>query len=305
MISVIIPVRNAAAQLGAQLEALRTQSLRPDEIIIVDTESSDGTADIALRHGAVLLAINHEEFDHGATRNFAAHKAKGDILVFFTQDSLPADNRTIELLCACFGDPGVGAAYGRQLPRPGAGPIGAHARLFNYPETGYVRSRADAGRFGLKTAFISNSFAAYRRAAFLQAGGFPSDTILSEDMCAAGKMLLAGWRIAYAAEARVFHSHDYGIVEEFRRYFDIGVFHARQRWLRREFGTAEGEGGKFMISEIRYLRRNSPLLLPYAAIKNIFKYAGYRLGILERFLPLWVKKALSMNPKYWSQKSQA
>ena len=248
MISVIIPTRNAAGQLDAMLDALASQTLRPDEILVVDSGSSDATPEIALRRGAVLVEIKAEEFNHGATRNLAADRAKGDILVYFTQDSLPADNRAIELLCAGFGDSKVGAAYGRQLPRPGAGPIGAHARLFNYPDKSCIRGLADAGRFGIKTAFISNSFAAYRRAAFSQAGGFPADTILSEDMCAAGKMLLAGWKIAYSAEAKVFHSHDYGIAAEFRRYFDIGVFHARQQWLRREFGEAEGEGGKFIAS---------------------------------------------------------
>jgi rhamnosyltransferase len=298
-ISVIIPTRNAAAQLDALLAALRAQSRRPDEILVLDSESSDATGEIAARYGAEFLRIKAAEFNHGGTRNLAASRVKGNVLVYFTHDSLPADGDALKALCACFEDASVGAAYGRQLPRPGAGPLGAHARLFNYPEKSYIRSMSDAGRFGLKTAFMSNSFAAYRREALTAVGGFPADTILSEDMCAAGRMLLAGWRIAYSAEAKVFHSHDYGIAEEFRRYFDIGVFHSSQGWLRKEFGKAEGEGGRFMLSEARYLMANAPLLLPYAGVKNFFKYAGYRLGMLHRFLPLALKRVLSMHRKYW------
>lgn len=298
-VSVIIPTRNAAGVLDELLASLHRQTRRPDEILVVDSESTDATGEIAARRGALYHQIKAAEFDHGSTRNMAAGKVTGDILVYFTQDSRPADDKTLEEICACFDDPAIGAAYGRQLPKSGAGHIGAHARLFNYPDVSYVRSMSDSVRFGLKTAFMSNSFAAYRREALKAVGGFPEDTILSEDMCAAGRMLIAGWKIAYSSGAKVFHSHDYGVLEEFRRYFDIGVFHASQEWLRRDFGKAEGEGGRFIVSEAKYLLRNAPLLLPYAAIKNAFKYAGYRLGILHRFLPCGMKRLMSMNRKYW------
>ena len=84
---------------------------------------------------------------------------------------------------------------------------------------------------GIKAAFLSNSFAAYRRSALESVGGFPSDTIFGEDTFAAAKMLLNGWKIAYSAEATVYHSHNLTFIEEFRRYFDIGVFHSREKWF--------------------------------------------------------------------------
>ena len=84
----------------------------------------------------------------------------------------------------------------------------------------------------MKTAFNSNSFAAYRRKALKDVGGFPINTILSEDMYVTAKMLLKNWSVAYCADAKVYHSHNYTIWQEFKRYFDIGVFHAKEAWIR-------------------------------------------------------------------------
>ncbi|WP_256361234.1 glycosyltransferase [Methylomonas koyamae] len=141
-----------------------------------------------------------------------------------------------------------------------------------------MRSLADRDRFGIKTVFISNSFAGYRRSALLQAGGFPRHTVMNEDTFAAGKMLLHGWKLQYCADARVFHSHDYGFADEFRRYFDIGVFHNRAAWLQRTFGGAAGEGKRFVGSEMRYLFRHAPALLPSAMLRTLLKWLGYHIG---------------------------
>src|SRR5690606_22126597 len=129
-------------------------------------------------------------------------------------------------LVAAFNDPAVAVAYGRQLPHHVANPIAAHARLFNYGARSYVAGMEDATRMGIKTVFASNSFAAYRAATFKELGGFPERTILSEDMYLAARSVLAGGKVAYVAEACVRHSHNYTPLEEFRRYFDIGVFQA-------------------------------------------------------------------------------
>jgi rhamnosyltransferase len=170
-----------------------------------------------------------------------------EILVYLAQDAILASSDAIEELATAFRDPHVGAAYGRQLPRPGAGPIEAHGRLFNYQAAPDVRSLQCRRRLGFKTVFISNSFAAYRRSALEDAGGFPLRTVFGEDTITATRMLLNGWKIAYVAGASVYHSHEYSAREEFRRYFDIGVLHAREAWLVREFGarTAKESGTWF------------------------------------------------------------
>lgn len=58
---------------------------------------------------------------------------------------------------------------------------------------------------------------------------FATPSILSKDTNVAAKMILVEYSIAYVAEAMVYHSHDYTILEEFKRYFDIGVFYGREK----------------------------------------------------------------------------
>jgi rhamnosyltransferase len=240
------------------------------------------------------------EFNHGATRQLAVNiLSDSDILIYLTQDAILTDFNALRNLTDRFKDESVGVAYGRQLPNKNAGYIGSHAREFNYVIKSELRSLSDASRLGIKTAFISNSFAAYRRTALMNVGGFPANTILSEDMYVAAKMLLAGWKISYCAEAQVWHSHDYSFVQEFNRYFDIGVFHARECWIREKFGGAEGEGEKFVISELRYLLKHAPILIPSAILRTLLKYAGYQLGLREKKLPIAIKKCLSMHKRFW------
>jgi rhamnosyltransferase len=269
-------------------------------VLVVDSSSDDGTAEAAQQAGLEVMVIKRCEFDHGGTRQRAlAHLSDCDIVIFLTQDALLADPTALSQLVAAFDDPNVGAAFGRQLPHLDATPISKHARYFNYPATPRVVDGADIPRLGIKTAFLSNSFAAYRRDALLDVDGFPEGTILSEDMIAGARLLKAGWKIAYCAKARVFHSHNYSVREEFQRYFDIGVLHHREAWLLAWLGRAEGEGRRFVRSEMRYLLREAPWQLPEAALRTVLKYAGYRLGKAENKLPLSLKRRLSMHRHYW------
>lgn len=99
----------------------------------------------------------------------------------------------------------------------------------------------------------------YRRSALEAVGGFPADVIGSEDAYVAARMLLAGWKVQYAASAQVYHSHDYRLMDEFHRYFDIGVFYGREPWIRQAFGDAGGEGKRYVLAELRALREANAL----------------------------------------------
>ncbi len=154
-------------------------------------------------------------------------------------------------------------------------------------------------KIGFKSIFISNSFAAYRREALMAVGGFPRNVIFGEDTVTAAKLLLSGWKIAYVAEAQVYHSHSYSWRQEFRRYFDIGVLHARESWLLEEFGGAGGEGGRFVRSELSYLWPKHWWLIPSALIRTALKLVGYRLGRIEKKLSVRWKRRLSMHRRFW------
>lgn len=305
-VAVIIPTLNAGPHLHALTAALSVQGLPPSTYLVIDSSSSDNTREHLAEFGAEVVPIDKANFNHGGTRRFATTLRPGaDYIVMMTQDAIPANAESLKRLLASFEDPSVGMAYGRQLPRAEARGIERHARLMNYPETGEVRGLEDRKRIGIKTTFCSDSFAAYRRTALEAVGNFPEDTYFAEDQIVAGRMLLEGRRLAYRADAEVVHSHGYSIHEEFRRYFDVGVFHARNQWLVDEFGKAEGEGLRFLLSEMRYLLKREPHALPSAWVRTLAKYAGYRLGQMEPTMSSRLKKKLSMQPFYWAQKEAA
>ena len=299
MRKLIIPTLNAALDWPRFSSALLACAT-PDEVLIVDSSSTDDTVALAHSSGFSVCSIPLAEFNHGGTRQFAAEVlSESEILVYLTQDAILRGPKELTNLLAAFDDRSVAAAYGRQLPRIGAGPMEAHARYFNYSAESNVRDLGDRERFGFKTIFISNSFAAYRRAALLTVGGFPKDVIFGEDTIVAAKLLLGGWKIAYVAEAQVYHSHDYTWIQDFKRYFDIGVLHSRESWLLQNFGSTSGEGGRFVRSELNYLWPRHCWLIPSALIRTALKLVGYRLGRIENRLSRSWKRRLSMHRDFW------
>jgi rhamnosyltransferase len=220
--------------------------------------------------------------------------------VYLTQDAILASSDSIAHLLEPFVDPKMGAVYGRQLPRQGAGVIEAHARLFNYPTESVVRDLEYRNRAGFKAVFSSNSYAAYRLESLRDVGGFPNDVVVSEETIVFARMLLNGWRTAYEGSATVFHSHEYTIFQTLQRYFDIGVMHEREHWLVKEFGQLQGEGQRFLISEFKALWPRHFYLLPAASLLTLAKVVGYQLGLRERKLGPRVSCYLSQQKNVWA-----
>lgn len=302
MTSIIIPTYNAERQIQTLCEALRSQTVT-SEIIVVDSSSDDRTVEIAESFGAKVLAVRTLDFDHGGTRTLAGKAAKGDILIYMTQDALPYNRQSIENITRIFQEEHmIAAAFGRQLPYPEATAFGAHLRLFNYPETPYLRTLNDKGKYGIKTPFLSNSFAAYRRSSLDEIFWFKERLILGEDTYAGAKLLLAGYKIAYVPDAMVYHSHNYSVLQELRRYFDIGVFHKSEQWIIKEFGKAEGEGARYIRSAFAFLRKNRKYsLTPEFIVRIILKYIGYTLGQHYDTLPESIIRRLSSHNYFWDK----
>lgn len=298
-IACIVPTYNGREDLARLLNSLSKQSI-PFDLFIVDSSSSDGTRELARSRVANVVTIPSSQFNHGGTRQMMVSQNSGyDIYVFMTQDAYLEDVNAIENLTAPFEDERVAAVCGRQLPHLDASPLAEHARLFNYPAASVVKSFEDAPALGIKTAFMSNSFAAYRGKALLEVGGFPEHVIFAEDMYVAAKMLLKGWKVAYAGDAGCRHSHNYTLQEEFRRYFDMGVFHAREPWIRERFGGAGGEGVRYVKSELKFLGLARLHLWPGAILRNACKLLAYKLGQKEGSMSPGLKKKLGMYKRYW------
>lgn len=295
-----IPTYNAGKNLDQLLPILSQIRHLFSHIIIIDSGSQDQTVKRFRAEGYTVHEIPSNEFDHGDTRQRVVDCMEDcEAVIFLTQDAIPVSAGAIHSLLSVFDDPKIAIAYGRQLPRPGAKPIEAHARLFGYPAQSRIKSKGSIPEIGLRAAVVSNSFAAYRRSILLKLGGFPKGTLFGEDTLTGAKVILAGYKIAYVGDAEVYHSHDYSLLQEFRRYFDNGVFYSREKWILEAFGSAEGSGKAYVLSEIKYLLKTAPWLLPLSAITVLIKYLGYRIGAIEKRLPASWKLHLSMNKSFW------
>ena len=223
-ISVIIPTLNAEKELPSLLEALSAQTLPPDEILVVDSGSDDGTARIAEDAGKGAFAgrlrvipVSRKEFDHGKTRDRALRASQGNTVVFLTQDAVPADEHFLENLIRPLSAGKVAVVTGRQLPKADATPMEKLIRTFNYPAESHIRSEADVPKMGIKAFFCSDVCAAYNRQIYEELGGFVYPLKTNEDMFFAARAIRNGYRVAYAAEARVLHSHNFSLKEQYER----------------------------------------------------------------------------------------
>lgn len=300
--TLIVPTYQPGAMWNVWLKELKKQTLQPDEVIIIDSSSTDSTAQKSLDAGYKPIIIPTHTFNHGGTRNYGVNCSKGtDIIVFLTQDAIFSSSNSLKNIINVFNDISIAAVCGKQLPNDDANPIARHARFFNYQTSSIVKDKTNIASLGLKVAFISNSFSAYRRSIFDELDGFPNNTILAEDMYLAAKMILAGYKVAYCAEATVKHSHNYTPWQEFHRYFDTGVFHACEPWIQEKLGGVSGEGLRFIKSELKYLWHHAPLWIPRALLTTGCKFLGYKLGRHYKTLPKSWRSKFSMYRSYWLQ----
>jgi rhamnosyltransferase len=297
-VSVIIPTLNCEKTIENLLKRLKNQTQRADEVIVVDSESNDNTAELAEKEGAKVIKIKRSDFDHGGTRNFAVENSTGDIIIFLTHDALPYDEYFIENIITPLKNTDIAAVYGRQIVDEKAIPTEKFARLFNYSDKEFVKSKENINELKIKAFFFSNVCSAIRRKEFEQVGRFPDKTIMNEDMVIASKLILNGYKIVYAPNAKVIHYHNYSPIKQFRRNFDIGVFFSENSWILK-YGKAEGEGIKFLKDEIKFLWHSDKKWIVYAVIDAIFRYSGYQCGLKHKFIPLFIKKRISMNLNYW------
>lgn len=298
MASVIIPTYNARKYIDRTLSILKKSPV-VSEVVIID--SSPNKVDEAQgSDGVRVIRIEKDTFDHGGTRTMAGKAARDDILVFLTQDALPVGEDSIaRLIKPLLDQEDIAAVYGRQLPYPDATVFATHLRHFNYPKDSCVKALEDKETMGIKAAFISNSFSAYKRSALDKIGWFTEGLMMGEDVTAGAKLLKAGYKLAYVTDATVYHSHNYSLTEELKRYFTIGAFHGSEKWILDEFGRPEGEGLKFVASELRYLvRQHRYHLLPISILRAALKYLGYKLGRNSGMLPKSIVRTFHLHPKH-------
>ena len=278
-LSVVIPTLNAGRELDDLLTKLEGQKRRPDEILVIDSGSEDDTLKTAGRHPLVRVhSIPRGTFNHGGTRDLAFRMAAGDTVVFMTQDAIPASDRMLERLTAPLREEKTVAAYARQIPKAEAGARERLVRAFNYPEQSERHSREDIPTKGIKTFFLSDVCAAYRRQEYEELGGFEKDVLSNEDMLFAARAVQGGYRIAYAADAEVYHSHNLTIREQYQRNRVQGYEIERHRELRGN-ASSTSEGWAMLKQVSRGLLKQGRILsLGGLAFDCAARYLGSRAG---------------------------
>lgn len=302
-VSLAIPTKNAGEMWQNCVDAIKEQTLNFDQILVIDSGSTDSTVEIARSAGFEVYQIDPSEFDHGATRQFAVEVLGGsDIVIFMTHDALLDSPDACELLIEVFDkNSSIAAVCGRQLPAHGATSIAKFSRHHNYPSTSYTADMAFAEQVGLQAVMMSNSFAAYRVKSLRSIGGFTKGIIFGEDMHVAMRFLINDFSIAYNAAACVRHSHNYSLWQEGRRYFDIGVFHASESDLFSQFKSAESTGFVYVINEQIFLWRSNKSQMLSALVRAAYKLVMYRLGKVYKSLPPSLIQYVSMNKNFFSR----
>jgi glycosyltransferase involved in cell wall biosynthesis len=311
-VTVAIPVYNGARYLDEVLAAVRAQRIdRELEILVVDSGSTDGSPDIAERHGARVHRIPKEEFSHGGTRNRMMELAQGEHVAFLSQDATPAHDGWLAALLAGFElAEDVALAFGPHEPRPDASHMikAEMARHFaTWRELRVQRLGTSAADLAAYRAFpgrltffsdVNGCVAkwAWRRVPY-------REVPYAEDQLLGREMIEAGFAKVFSPEARVLHSHDYPPLTFLRRYFDEfrslrevldhvetahplytpltvrGLARGDERWLRER-----GLGGRALVK---------PLAVSYR--HHAIRQAGAIAGTRADRLPRPVRRLLSLD----------
>ena len=303
-IDVIIPLYKPGKELFTLLDKLGSQSVPVHQVILLNTEEKYfeqliyGIRFLETYQNIKVYHVSKKEFDHGGTRRMGVKKSSADVFVMMTQDAMPKDDRLIEKLVEPLQGE-VAVAYARQLPREDSTPVESYTREFNYPAKSRIKSAADLDSLGIKTFFCSNVCAMYDRRTYEELGGFVESTLFNEDMIYAGHLVQAGYAIAYAADAKVVHSHNYGCLAQLHRNFDLGVSQAQHPEIFDAY-PSEGEGIRMVKKSASYVCKiHKPWLLVTLFFQSGFKYVGYFLGKRYKSLPDSVIRWCTSNKTWW------
>jgi rhamnosyltransferase len=291
--SLVIPTKNGGPLFARVLDGLRSQSLWSQlEVIIVDSGSTDGTLEAAIKAGVGVYKVEPASFNHGATRDYAISLATNEVVVLMVQDALPRDDRMIERLVAAFDDPAVAGTYARQLPQPDSDVLTKRNldRWLTGRTTREVRQSKGSDWYERLPAMerylfcnFDNVCAAIRKSIWQQERFGRIN--FGEDIDWAERVLKRGYKIVYEPDAVVVHSHDRPLSYEYKRTY---VCH---RKLYRQFGLhlvpslkgitpswlhGTAKDIAYVLKHESRLRKRIELILRVPLLNWLSAYAQYR-----------------------------
>lgn len=228
LVSIVIPTCNAGPVLEHVLCAIESQDwdgIR--EIVAIDSGSTDGSVERLMRHGATVLHVGRNRFNHGDTRNAALARVRGALAVLIVQDAVPASqswlSALIEPLAA---DETVAGSFARQTSAPGASSVTTYylskwAAAGDEPRIAGPLTREHFERMSPHERHAACAFdnvCSCIRVSAWRAHPFRT-TAIAEDLEWARDVLLAGYRLVYTPAAVVRHSHERSIHYELQRTY--------------------------------------------------------------------------------------
>jgi rhamnosyltransferase len=253
VISVVVRARNVERDLRRCLPAIVDQKL-PDgtraQIVLVDSESTDSSVEVARAHGAIVVPIRVDEFTWGRALNRGIEVATGDLAVLLSADATPANDQWLSRMIGPFKDARVAAVYGRQLPRPDA-PVDEVVRLrhaFDQFPRDLTRDQVEAdltsGRW-----VCSNACAAIRMSVWRELP-FDEQVPASEEVPWIRQALTRGYAARYEPAAEVYHSHHESVLRYAVRKWEFYENSCRQS------GRPRGGALRVVASVVRRRLRN-------------------------------------------------
>jgi rhamnosyltransferase len=265
-VTVLLRTLDAGGDLPALLSRLREQTLRPREILVVDSGSTDGTRERAEEAGARVLDLDPREFTHAVSTNLGFREARGDVVAMLSQDALPVSPEWLETLVAPLVREDTAAAFGRQMARPGCYPLERWELERCYPER------------GRPAVVYSNVNSAARRRDW-EVSPFSEGVRIAEDRLWALDLIRRGRRVAYVPDAAVLHSHAYTLREIYAR--------CRAEAGARRRGEGEVESWRILLTAWpkqtladgrRLVAEGRVRLWPHAALYRLAQFAGLVAG---------------------------
>lgn len=283
-IALAIPTYNPDENFQEILELILFEKNKIDEIKICDSSSSNGVLEKIDLTNFNFEIIRKQEFSHAGTRTKIAkeyYNKNFKYIIFMTQDVFLQKNALENLIAFIKKDEKIGVAFGKQEVDLSKGSIfEKYSRNFNYPVKSYTRSVTDIQEYGIKTIFSSDAFAIYDLEKLNDVNFFGLSGDVSEDMFAAHKLIQKNYKVGYCAEAKVYHTHNYKLRDEYQRYKSIGIFYKNNMDMVRKYGKTNSQGFSLVFGELRYLlKRRKFHLVPYSIIRNLVKFIGHKRGI--------------------------
>ena len=225
---------------------------------------------------AEYSVIKKEEFSHSLVRENVALKSEADILVFITQDIEIINDNWLENLVNPIINNEVVATFSRQITKYDN--IEKYTREKNYPEKSYIVSKIDLEKIGLRAFFFSDASSAIKTEIYKKLNGYDGKNLpTNEDQYIAYKIITNGYKIKYCADSVVYHSHKFTLKQLYKRYYDTGVFYAKENYLDNYGTTKTGGSLATYILKRAFQDKNWKVIIRFLPDMGV-RFIGMKMG---------------------------